>query len=168
MPLLDAFVMEPLLVNEPIIDSLCLEAGCLEVFLANSEEAGSGTACDPYGVTNATDFDNLMNSFPPNSTIHLAAGQYETRGYAIGVTTKGWMPKRGFRLVGAGMGATVLKLVELGDSGKQYFAVGGEDDLMVDGLEVRDLTNRLQSGRTIVLSGCGRRNQGVWQPHPHP
>ena len=45
MPLLDAFVTEPLLVNEPIIDSLCLEAGCLEVFLANSEEAGSGTAC---------------------------------------------------------------------------------------------------------------------------
>ena len=64
------------------------------------EETATDTAWDPYGVTNATRFDELMNGFPPNTTVHLAAGDYQTKGYAIGVSG-GWKPKRGFRIVGA-------------------------------------------------------------------
>jgi hypothetical protein len=33
MSLLTAFALEPFSVNEPIIDSLCLEPNCMEVFI---------------------------------------------------------------------------------------------------------------------------------------
>ena len=80
-----------------------------------------------------------MNSFPPNTTVHLEAGDYQTKGYAIGVSG-GWKPKRGFRIIGAGVDTTTLKLVSAATDDKQYFAIGGEDTTLADGFEISSLT----------------------------
>ncbi len=66
--------------------------------------AGVATAAGVtvYDVPVSNQFDALMQSMPPNCTIRIAQGT----NYSMGDTA--WGPKTGQRIIGAGMGLTVL------------------------------------------------------------
>jgi hypothetical protein len=143
MSLMDALAIEPFSVNEPLIDALLLEPDMREVYITNegSGPDGSGTIDDPYVVTNAEEFDDVMAEFQadPNVTFHLGAGDFSTNGYGDGV---GWIPLPGWRFVGAGMDVTTLRLDGGGTyvANKEYFIIGSDDDDLADGFEIQDLT----------------------------
>ena len=126
-----------------LIDALLLEPYPLDVWIAvRSDSAkGSGTENDPHFRSSATDFDTLMASIPANTTIHLGPGVFETRGCANDIAG-GWEPKSGQRIVGSGMGITVLKLVEAVSTAAKTYAIGVHDDgtAFLDGFEVSNLT----------------------------
>ena len=66
--------------------------------------SGSGTENQPWLVANEQDFDRVMARMPENATIYLGPGIYETRG------RQGFTLKTGQKLLGAGMGKTILRL----------------------------------------------------------
>lgn len=141
--MLDAFVFEPFSVNQSLVDSLLLESDSFEVYVAPAATgplSGSGTIGDPYLVSSAQDFDNLLASFAPYTTIHLAPGTYTTQGHADGQTT-GWQPRRGQRIVGAGIDLTILQLsVSNPQANAIYFAVGADDAALISQFELSDVT----------------------------
>src|ERR1051326_7105136 len=77
-----------------------------EVWLALRADGalGSGSAQDPYDSSSPGLFDDRMNSFQANTTIHLGPGVFQTRGSTV------WNPKSGWRFIGAGIDATIIKL----------------------------------------------------------
>src|SRR3989442_12519961 len=131
MSLLGAFAFEPLMINQPLLDSLLQEADSFEVYLTSvSGVPGSGTITDPYDASNAANFDAMMNSLMPNTTVHLDAGVFLTKGHADGVSG-GWQPKRGMRIIGEGLDVTTIKLVSAATNDKHYFAIGADDTAIV-------------------------------------
>jgi hypothetical protein len=94
--------------------------------------AGSGTASDPFDGSTAAKFDGLMKAAPPRMTIHLAAGLFPTTGAAA------YHLKTGWKICGAGMGQTTLRLTGFDHhSGKsEVLSTLGESD----GVEIHDLT----------------------------
>lgn len=63
-----------------------------------------GTLDDPLDGSTEARFDTNMNRLPPDSTIHILAGTYQTHGgYA-------WCAKSGQNIIGSGMDVTVLQL----------------------------------------------------------
>ena len=102
---------------------------------------GSGTESDPYFRSSAPDLDTLLASILANTTIHLGPGVFETRGCANDIPG-GWEAKSGQRIVGSGIGITVLKLVEAVSTAKKTYAIGMHDNgtAFLDGFEVSDLT----------------------------
>src|SRR6266851_3466977 len=157
MAFIDALVYDPFMVNEQLVDSLLQEPDSFEVWLAlrTDGQRGSGTVSDPFDATLAATFDSLMGSFAPYTTIHLAAGTYQTNGYAAGVTG-GWQPKRGQRIVGAGIDVTTLKLTPGGTVGALYFAIGADDSVQVNEFEASDMTIdcNLASQAAAVAAGA--------------
>src|SRR5437870_5147557 len=142
MSLLDAFVFEPWTVNQTLIDSLLLEPDQFEFWIAIRTDGykGTGTEVDPYDGSSPTIFDALMNSFPPNTTIHLGPGIFQTQGYAAGVSG-GWQPKPGQRIVGDGIDETTLKLVNASASATSVIsAIGGPSSNFLNGFEALDFT----------------------------
>ncbi len=152
--MLDAFVFEPFSINQSLLDSFLLENDGFEVYVASSSGtaplSGSGAISDPYLVssTSAVDFDNLMATFGPYTTIHLAPGTYTTQGHSDGMTT-GWSPRRGQRIVGAGVDITTLQLAVANPTAdKAYFIIGADDSAFINGFEVIDLTLDANQGAT--------------------
>ena len=137
MALLDAFVFPPFSVNEPLIDALLLEPDSYEYYVVAGESSGgSGTIDDPFVVDDREAFDSLMDSFQPFTTIHLGPGEFETAGHI-----DGWQPKRGQRIVGAGIDVTIIKLaISNPSAGILHFALGADDAALVDEFEASDLT----------------------------
>ena len=149
--MLDAFVFEPFSVNQSLLDSLLLESNSFEVYIApvaTGALSGSGTIADPYVVSSAQDFDNLLGGFAPYTTIHLAPGTYTTQGHSDGITT-GWAPRRGQRIVGSGIDITIIQLVvPTPTANAAYFVIGAEDTALIDEFEVVDLTLDANQGGT--------------------
>ena len=141
MSLFDAVVFEPFSVNEPILDSLLLEPDAIEVWIAYTTDGnkGTGTQWDPYDGSSQTLLDSLLNSFPPNTTVRLGAGPFQTQGYASGVNG-GWQPKSGQRIAGAGIDDTILKLVNATSSSNPTSAIGAPSSNFLNGFEASDLT----------------------------
>src|SRR5437667_6644931 len=138
--LLDAFVFDPCMVNERLLAYFLLEPDSFEFYIAIGDGVGSGTIGDPFQVNAASQFDQLLSSFPPYTTIHLGPGLFLTQGHADGVTG-GWQPKRGWRIVGAGIDVTTLKLsVTSPATNAAYFAIGGDDTNLINEFEASDLT----------------------------
>src|SRR6266536_55823 len=106
------------------------------IALRTDGEAGAGSPSNPYDGSSPTIFDNAINSIPINSTIHLGPGIFPTRGFREGYG--GWRPKSGQKIVGAGIDATVIKLVEASAPNAKYYAIGTEHDL--DSFESSDFT----------------------------
>ncbi len=158
--MLDAFVFEPFSINQSLLDSFLLENDGFEVWIAHaapSALSGSGSISDPYLVSNAIDLDNLLASFGPGTTIHLAPGTYTTQGHSNGLTT-GWTPRRGQRIVGAGVDLTVLQLVVASPTANAaYFVIGADDTTVINELEISDLTldanQRLAAHSSIAAGG---------------
>ncbi len=98
---------------------------------------GAGTILDPRNGSGAKRFDAIMGSIPPDRVIHLFPGHYETEGHAFG---RGYRVKRGWKIRGAGMGLTVLRLVNASQAGDRYAVFGSGYDGQVNGCEISDLT----------------------------
>ena len=62
-----------------------------------------GSQSNPFDGSTASKFDPLINNLPPYSLIHLCPGTFQTMGNTA------WGPHDGQRIVGAGMGITVLQ-----------------------------------------------------------
>jgi hypothetical protein len=76
-----------------------------------------------------------MNGLPPNSTIHIMAGIYQTMGNdAFGAT--GWFAHSGQKILGSGIDVTILQLVH--NAPDQSTVVCGWN--IVTNVEVSDLT----------------------------
>jgi hypothetical protein len=109
--------------------------------------AGSGTLRDPYNGSTPARFDAIMRSLPANTRVALGSGTFLTRGYSDGAPAGyGWQPKAGQRILGSGIDVTTLKLVDAGQAGARYVAIGhslatqGDPGVQVDFFEVSDLT----------------------------
>lgn len=89
-----------------------------------------GTLDNPFDGSTATKFDSIMNSLPPNSTIHILAGTYQTYGGT------GWQLKSGQKILGSGKDVTVLQMAPGASSG---VVVWGMSSLCTN-VEVADLT----------------------------
>ncbi len=138
----------------------------VEVWITpTGDGGGSGTESDPFSAPTADSFFNLIHGqpetgctgavravIPENSTIHLMPGTFLVRE---GVTCAGEQrfaltPRRGWKIRGAGMDATVLKLIDqhpAGNSGNgKVVIIGGSAyggrawEAPVDMVEVSDLT----------------------------
>jgi hypothetical protein len=84
-------------------------------------------------------FDERMAALEPNTSIHLSPGVFESRGQGQFVESNiGWKLKSGFRIKGAGMGLTTLKLVGGAVRERQSAAIYA--DTYLEGLEISDLT----------------------------
>lgn len=105
---------------------------------------GSGTWDDPYNGATAAVFDALMadsSRIKANQTIHLLPGTYETTGNNS--SGSGWKPQSGQRILGSGIGATTLRLVNIPQNATRYaiavnFGANPGEDL--DGFSLEDLT----------------------------
>jgi hypothetical protein len=64
-----------------------------------------GTLDNPFDGSTESNFDQTMGGLPPNCTIHLLAGTYETYGCCQ------WRLKDGQKLLGSGIDVTVLQLI---------------------------------------------------------
>src|SRR5258707_1224336 len=113
MALLEALVIDPFNVDQPLLYSFLLDPqDSFEVWLSRRTDGqtGSGTISDPYDASTQPVFDTLMNGFDPYTTVHLGAGLFTTNGYASGISG-GWQPKRGQRIVGSGIDVTTVRLL---------------------------------------------------------
>lgn len=126
-----------------------------EVWLAVRTDGlpGAGTAEDPFDASTRVKFDTLMASFGSYTTIHLAPGTYETRGKDVyfnrAAGTDGapeWVVLSGWKILGAGIGVTTIKLVinatELfngGDTGHGY-CIFSKWAVPTDDVTIKDLT----------------------------
>ncbi len=81
-------------------------------------------------------FDAWMNRAGTHTTIHLGPGIFETRGY--GEAVYGWQPRDGQRILGSGMGVTVLKLVGAAYAYSKYYVIG--NGYFVTPFEASDFT----------------------------
>lgn len=103
-------------------------------------------------------FDTLMRGMPPNTTIHLGAGVFETKGVAP-LSVVAWEAQSGQKLRGSGIGVTTLKLVGAAAPDTQYWAVGIYPAHYLEDFEVSDLTIDCNvAGQTSPLVACGATN----------
>jgi hypothetical protein len=111
-----------------------------EVWLALRADGalGSGSAADPYDASSPTLLDDRMNSFPGNTTIHLGPGIFQTRGWSPNIG--GWLPLPGQKIMGAGIDATILKLVGVTDIAATTSAIGGFFTHFLPNFEAADFT----------------------------
>ncbi len=89
---------------------------------------GSGTLDDPYNGSTATQFDTVVNGIAANSTIHVLAGTFQTRGNLA------WTLKSGQKFRGSGIAVTTLQLVNAATDATVVSSASGSE------MEVSDLT----------------------------
>ena len=97
---------------------------------------GTGTAADPWVATDAATFETIMSGalIPTNSTIHLMGGTFHT--------VQGINPKLGWKIRGAGIDATTIKMDTISNpsSTGSIAVIGLLYGQRRDGCEVSDLT----------------------------
>lgn len=75
-----------------------------EFWICNSTNtANLGTLDNPYDGSTQAKFDMVMSNMPPNATIHILAGTYETWG------SYNWFIKTGQKIIGSGRDNTILQ-----------------------------------------------------------
>lgn len=103
-----------------------------------TDGTGDGSAANPWVRTTANSFDTLMksSSIPAGSTIHLMPGTFQT--------LEGIHPKDRWKIRGAGIDVTVLKIASQDGLTNYYdpngFPAIGDGYFRHDGVEVSDLT----------------------------
>ena len=68
-------------------------------------------------------FDQVMRDAPANIKIHIGPGVFQTRGFAPN-DARGWQPKTGQNIVGAGIDVTTVQLVGAVNPDQHYHVVG--------------------------------------------
>lgn len=133
--------------------------GYSRIYIAYRADArsGTGTASDPFDGSTAQKFDTLLRTRSENGVTNLVvcidSGTFQTEGvhdYLMGVghlnktQAGGFTVNRGWRVHGAGMDRTILKLADLYlDPSTGRYLVGriiNTYDLDSHGVEVSDLT----------------------------
>lgn len=105
-----------------------------EVWIApGAVHGGRGTEAQPWIVSAAKTFDHLVSRQPEATIINLQAGVFPTYG------TNGFRLKSGQRMIGAGVGRTVLRLVAPPPGAVLASMIGSEGDNTED-IVVQDLT----------------------------
>jgi len=131
-----------------LLDSLLEKQMAQDVYLAirNDGVTGAGTWDNPYDAS-STKFDDIMkdvNRVPNGATVRLGPGTFDTTGYPA---PSGWSPvvtsspsRSTLRIVGAGMGATTLRLIGVAESTNRH-AIGMDPaGSQMNGFEISDLT----------------------------
>ena len=119
---------------------------------------GTGTLGDPLDGSTQEKFDSVMNRLyttnQKNLTIHLGVGTFRTLGSYVYVAynaTPGWIADDGWKILGAGMGNTIVKL-----SGFTYLDPGRIDVAVQDGVWTTKADLWFQVGQEVKLvSGEG-------------
>lgn len=141
----------------------------IEVWIAKRTDgkAGQGVEIDPYDGSTQEKLDTLFRSFPAYTTINLGPGVFLTNGGNEQNQIKAfeWAPKTGWRIRGAGIGATTLKLVNV-EAGERAWCIynGIATYGLSNDIEVSDLTldaNQQNNGATacggVSLFGNGHQ-----------
>jgi hypothetical protein len=120
----------------------------------STNTAGAGTLTEPYDASTQVLFDGVMSKMPPNCTVHLLSGTYETLG-TWQARSGGWQQvKSGQRIVGSGIDHTTIHLARPG-FGSYWFGTPGVANTNI---EVSDLT----------IDGAGTTNcEGIWLNGDH-
>lgn len=136
-----------------LLDALLLDPQRIDVWISkrpNDDSEGSGTQQDPWNGNTKTQFDAVMRSkVTPNMCVHIGPGTFDTDGYYEGMgPSEGWQMKPGVRMMGAGMGVTILKRVKALGAGALGYAVGHDLQVtspsvapgLVDFAEISEMT----------------------------
>ena len=92
-----------------------------------------GTLQDPFDGSTTANFDSTIQSLPAGSSIHVLPGTYDTLGnYA-------WTLKSGQKLLGSGMGVTILRAAQ-GTNHGGLIVVSSSQYVANTNIEVSDLT----------------------------
>ncbi len=76
---------------------------------------GTGSKSDPFDGSTAALFDAAMRSIPEYTSVHLGPGLFLTFGGSASLPANtGWNPKNGLKLIGSGIAATYIRLVNTG------------------------------------------------------
>jgi len=94
---------------------------------------GRGTESDPWVVGDARAFDDRLSRLPAGALVNLLPGEFATMGRA------GFSLKSGQKLIGAGIGRTVLRL-EAPPEGSPLAVVLATADESAEDVVVQDLT----------------------------
>jgi hypothetical protein len=94
---------------------------------------------DPVALQLVFGFDEAMADVPEGALVRLGPGVFETRGNSDG-DVRGWAPKKGQKIKGAGMAVTTLRLVQARFTGQLYRAIGAGYNAMVTHFEASDFT----------------------------
>lgn len=148
-----------------------------EVWLAVRTDGvpGAGTIENPYNCSGAvtdTDpkFDQVMRQLAATYsgsvpvTIRLQPGTFYTRGNSA---TNGWAPKSKWRIVGAGMGVTTLRLTTTFTASQRIAAIATphySNSGLLDGFEVQDLTIdcNATAGSLSAIGGVLVNGRNIW------
>ncbi len=123
-----------------------------------------GTERRPYYVGGPKNFDRFMRSFRDvnNVTFRLKEGVFETSGdYEVvsGQTPSPhlWQPANGWRILGAGMGKTILRLVDIPElTPTKYQVIGNSASYrFIEHLEIAHLTLDADGARHAERSDSG-------------
>jgi hypothetical protein len=114
----------------------------------NTDSADLGTLDNPYICNTQSNFDYRMNSLPANSTIHILAGTYQTKGLF------GWYVKTGQKIIGSGIDITIIQLITNAPSNDAVIASHFGTNMVVSDLTVD--ANYISGNYTyygVVLNG---------------
>ena len=73
----------------------------------STNTANLGTLDNPYDGSTQPNFDAVLSNLPPNSTLHILAGTYQTLGNN---ETHGYHLKSGQKILGSGIDVTIIQL----------------------------------------------------------
>ncbi|HUP81850.1 MAG TPA: hypothetical protein VM260_25085 [Pirellula sp.] len=120
---------------------------------------GEGSRVNPYNGATQPLFDALMrfvnetSKVQANMTVRLGPGVFQTRGGDGGGFVGAWRPQSGQRIIGSGMHATILQLVDAGaifqDVGQNV--IGSNSN--VNNFEISDLTLDCNFARQLNPDG---------------
>jgi hypothetical protein len=116
---------------------------------------GSGTWDDPYDGSTASRFDAVMAARTSGECVRLLPGTFPTTGHSGTMSGGGWSAPNGVRIVGSGMGVSIIQLTGLA-TGTRY--VVGTDFAHTDlnlGFELSDVTIDCALGSAGTASSVG-------------
>src|SRR2546429_3572949 len=124
MSLLEALIEDELWLPPPLVGTSPTVAK-REIWVCKRTDGGiqtifgAGTQDDPYDGSTYSKFDAVMGNIPEFALIRLGPGDFETRGGSgTGHQAAGYEAKTGWRIVGAGMFQTTLRLVNASGLGE--------------------------------------------------
>src|SRR5208282_4774527 len=100
----------------------------------STNTANLGTLDNPYDGSTQAKFDGVMAGLPPNTTIHILAGTYQTIGQ------NNWSIQSGQKILGSGIDNTIVKLVPNNGNGWYVYVMSGLSGLVYSNIVVADLT----------------------------
>lgn len=116
-------------------------------------KAGTGTSIDPFDGSTQEKFDSILNRLykenRKNVNIYLGVGTFYTLGSYVYVAydpSPGWVADDGWKILGAGMGNTVLKL-----AGFTYLDPKQIEVTVSDGIWTTKTENWYQTGQELRL-----------------